>query len=202
MYIDFQNKMKAFPVFSIKDIEKTFPTFDKKALIYWQKKGYLIKIRNGFYCFSTSQIEENFLFFTANKIYSPSYISFESALSFYGIIPEGVFMITSASSKKTNHFETLLGKFNYKKIKTSLFFGYKVISLDKSSFKIAELEKAILDSLYLNDSLNSIESFRSLRWNKEELKKIDFEKLSNYQFLFNSKALNNRVDYLIKYIYA
>lgn len=202
MYIDFQNKMKVFPVFSIKDIEKAFPTFDKKALVYWQKKGYLIKIRNGFYCFSTSPIEENFLFFTANKIYNPSYISFESALSFYGIIPEGVFMITSVSSKKTNHFETLLGKFNYKKIKTSLFFGYKIISLDISSFKIAELEKAILDTLYLNDSLNSIESFNSLRWNKEELKKIDFEKLSNYQFLFNSKALNNRIDHLIKYIYA
>jgi len=83
-----------------------------------------------------------------------------------------------------------------------LFFGYKIINLEKGSFKIAELEKAILDTLYLNDSLNSIESFSSLRWNKEELKKIDFKKLSNYQLLFNSKAVDKRIDHLIKYIYA
>ena len=56
--------------------------------------------------------------------------------------------------------------------------------------------------LYLNESLDSIESFESLRWNKEELKKINFEKLSNYQLIFNSNALNKRVNHLMKYIYA
>lgn len=202
MYFRFHQIMAVFPVFSTSDIGKAFPVFDKKALVYWQKKHYLTKIRNGYYCFSTTQIEEGFLFFTANKIYNPSYISFESALSFYGIIPEGVFMMTSATSLKTTVFNTTIGKFQYKKIKSNLFFGYKIINLDKYSFKIAELEKVILDMLYLNESLDSIESFESLRWNKEELKKIDFEKLSNYQLLFNSKALNKRVNHLMKYIYA
>lgn len=202
MYIRFQQIMAFFPVFSTSDIEKAFPIFDKKALVYWQKKHYLTKIRNGYYFFNSTQIEESFLFFTANKIYNPSYISFECALSFYGIIPEGVFMMTSATSLKTAIFNTPNGKFQYKKIKSNLFFGYKIINLDKYSFKIAELEKVILDMLYLNESLDSIESFESLRWNKEELKKINFEKLSNYQLLFYSNALNKRVNHLMKYIYA
>lgn len=202
MYFEFEQKMKFFPIFSLKDIEIFFPSFDRKALVYWQKKGYITKIRNGFYCFSKKQYDENFLYYTANKIYSPSYISFESALSYYGIIPEGVFVQLSASTIKTNSFDTPFGKFSYKKIKSSLFFGYKIINLGNLSFKIAELEKSILDILYLNDSLNSIDSFDALRWNKEEVKKMNFNTFENYQTLFNSKALNHRIDHLIKYIYA
>ena len=73
-------------------------------LVNWQRKGYVQKLRNGWYRFSDETVNEQLLYLIANKIYNPSYVSFESAFSFYGIIPEGVFSILSATSQKNSQF--------------------------------------------------------------------------------------------------
>ncbi|MBS8122307.1 type IV toxin-antitoxin system AbiEi family antitoxin domain-containing protein [Candidatus Vampirococcus lugosii] len=111
------------------------------------------------------------LYFASNKIYQPSYISLESAFSYYGIIPEQVFTINGVSTKKTNYFKTDFGVFNYKKINPKLFFGYNIISLKENKVLIASLEKAILDYFYLYDNIKSTVDFEYLRWNKDILKK-------------------------------
>ncbi len=202
MYLDFQETFANFPVISIQEIAKSFPNFDNKALVYWQNKGYIQRIRNGYYVFSSTIKNECFLFFTANKIYKPSYISFESALAYYGIIPEGVFLQTSATTLKTNYFKTSLGDFSYKRIKNELFFGYKLIQQNGLTFKIASIEKAILDSLYLSENVTTVEDFEALRWNKEILKTISFKLIQEYLNLIQSKALEKRVQRLITYIHA
>lgn len=111
------------------------------------------------------------LYFASNKIYQPSYISLESAFSYYGIIPEQVFTINWVSTKKTNYFKTDFWVFNYKKINPKLFFWYNIISLKENKVLIASLEKAILDYFYLYDNIKSTVDFEYLRWNKDILKK-------------------------------
>lgn len=202
MYNFFQQKMSIYAVFSISDIEKEFPHFDKKNLVYWQKKGYIQKIRNNYYSFSTTPKDEAFLYLASNKIYSPSYISFESALAYYNVIPEGVYTLTAVSTLKTNTFSTPLGNFTYKHLKPTLFFGYKLIRSQTQLFKMAELEKTILDYMYLNHKLTRSDDFEALRWNKEVLKQLNLNLLANYQILFNSKALNNRVTHFLTYLNA
>lgn len=202
MYNLFQQKMSIYAVFSVVDIEKEFPHFDKKNLVYWQKKGYLQKIRNNYYSFSAIPKDEVFLYVASNKVYTPSYISFESALAYYNVIPEGVYTITAVSTLKTNTFSTPLNNFTYKHLKPALFFGYQLIKNKTQIFKMAELEKTILDYMYLNHKLTGSEDFDALRWNKEVLKQLNLKLLADYQILFNSKALNIRVNHFLKYLNA
>ncbi len=77
--------------------------------------------------FTDTPLNEETLFLIANKLYAPSYVSFEMALSYYGLIPEGVYAITSATSKKTATFQTPIGKFSYRTLKPQLFFGYNQV---------------------------------------------------------------------------
>ena len=202
MFQRFQLKMSPYIVFSVKDIVKEIPSFDKKALVYWQKKGYINKIRNKYYCFTNTAQDEFFLFLIANKIYHPSYISFESALAYYNVIPEGVYTITSASTLKTTLFSSSEGMFSYRKLKSSLFFGYQLIKYQNQHIKIAGLEKTVLDYIYLNTKNSTVNDFIMLRWNKEVLRNLNFKMLAEYQQLFQSKALNKRMDQFLKYLNA
>lgn len=201
-YLEFEKSLKTFPVFSVKDIQKRFPNFDNRRLVEWQQKGYLVKIKRGYYCFSERNRGEQFLQFAANKIYSPSYISFESALSYYNLIPEGVFTVTSATTKNTANHTSPIGNFDYKHVKSNLFFGYKLMKEKDFTIKIAEPEKVLLDFFYIN-KINDPEEIVELRFNEIVAKEIiRFDKLKTYQQVFNSKILDNRIKMLIKVINA
>jgi len=140
-YTEFRDEMKVFPNFSIREIEKHFPGFDSRRLVEWQQKGYIQKLRNRYYYFSDQKVEEPFLYYTANQLYHPSYVSLESALSRYGFIPEGVFQITSCTTLKTNSFNTPIGNFSYRHLKPSLFFGYQLKEWNDHRYAMAEPEK-------------------------------------------------------------
>lgn len=201
-YLELEKAFKTYPVFSVKDIQKRFPGFDNRRLVEWQEKGYIVKIRRGYYCFEERKKGEHFLYFTANKIYTPSYISLESALAFYNLIPEGVFMTTSVTTKNTAGYDTAIGNFEYKHIKSILFFGYKLLQEKDYTISIAEPEKVILDYFYIN-TINSMETVEEMRFNEimaQEL--INFDKLKLYQRVFNSKVLNKRIQMFIKVINA
>ena len=137
---EFRLTLKDYPVFSIVEIEKLFPSFDKKNLVYWQKKNYIQKIRNSWYRFTESTLNTDILFFTSNQIYQPSYISLESALSHYGFIPEGVFKITAISTLKTQEFTTPIGVFGFQNLKTNLFFGYQIVNFGTFNYKILSFD--------------------------------------------------------------
>lgn len=198
-YLTFDKTFGSLPLFSVNDVLKSDSDFDSKQLVYWQKKGYIQKIINRWYCFSDRNFDEQDLFFVANKIYSPSYISFESALGFYGLIPEGVYTITSATSLKTNNFKTPRGEFTYHKLKPSLMFGYDLVIAGNKNAKIAEPSKAILDFLYINSHVNTMQAIEELRINKEAFKKLVVKKkLLGYLKLYKNKSLEQKIDLLLK----
>ncbi len=166
----------------------------------WQNKGYIERIRNKYYCFKDTPKDENFLFYTANKIYAPSYISFESALSYYNLIPEGVFTLTSATTNKTNTFDTPLGRFKYYSIKPSLYFGYKPIYLNGFPVLIADPEKVLLDYVYIN-KISDYQKVKELRINAHLLSElIRQDKLNKYKTIINSSTLELRVNNFINTI--
>lgn len=202
MYIGFKNYFDKWPLISLVEIQKAFPKLDKRRLSEWSKKGYIENVKRGFYRFTDQPLNQGTIYFIANKIYTPSYISLESALAFHQIIPEAVFSVTSISSLNTTQLNSSVGNFRYNHLKENLFFGYELVELNGLTFALAKPEKAILDYLYLHSNLTTIEDFEGLRWNKEVLKKVDFQRFSDYLQLFNSKIVSKRFQLLLNYIHA
>lgn len=193
-YLNLRRQLKDFLVFSLNDIRKIEPSFHRQRLNEWQNKGYIRKVVNEYYIFSDLNIDETALFFIANTIYKPSYISLESALSYYELIPEAVYSITSVASRTTRSFDSELANFSYRKIKPNLLFGYRLISRDGHNFKMAEAEKALLDYFYFNPGCKTAGDFEGLRINKEIFREqVDMEKMKSYLRLFENKALGKRV---------
>ena len=148
------------------------------------KSELFIKLRNNYYMLKDSHPS---LYLLANKIYQPSYVSLESALSYYRIIPEVVYTVTSVTTKATREFKTPKSVFSYQRIKKSVFTGYDPVSIEGHVILLAEPEKALADYLYfvdlkklsLNDRLN--------------LKTIQKGKFLKFIHAFKRKSLQKRV---------
>jgi len=200
-YTEFKDEMKEFPLLSIREIQKHFPHFDNRRLVEWQEKGYIRKLRNQFYHFSDQEVDEAFLYFSANEMYHPSYVSLESALSHYGFIPEGVFQITSCTTLKTQIFDTHLGGFSYRHLKPDLFFGYHLQDWNNHRYAIATPEKTLIDYLYLHTELKGPDDLKSLRWNAIEIiEQISMDKLNSYKNYIDSPTLNKRIHILMDFL--
>jgi predicted transcriptional regulator of viral defense system len=200
-YIKLKESLKDFTVFSLRDIKAIDSNFHRRRLNEWQDKNYIRKLIRGHYIFTDIQINENSLFEIANKIYSPSYISFEMALSYYNLIPESVYCITSASTRKTYKFQTSVGQFSYRTVKPALFFGYNLVSYSNRRFKIASVEKAILDYFYINPNIRNDGDFASLRVNRDSFtEQIDMERLNEFLERFAQKTLTKRINSFLEFI--
>ena len=82
-----------------------------------------------------------------------------------------------------------------------LMFGYELLEHDGYRYKIAEMEKAVLDYLYFNSNINNEESYKGLRFNVAEFKeKVDAEKFNKYLLAFSNEALTKRVKKFLTYI--
>jgi len=196
-YLDFRNRFVELGCISVHQVDATFPGFDRNNLTRWQRKGLLVKLRQGFYAFPEYKSQPNYGFFVSNYIYRPSYISLHTALAFYGIIPEAVTQITAVSALKTADFENPFGSFSYMKMKPKLIFGYNILPLNNHSIHIAQPEKAILDLLYLYPFYNTESEIANLRFDEDFVcNELDVGKLSLYLDKFNNKKLTKRVEIL------
>jgi hypothetical protein len=151
-FAKFKSLVKKYPFFRSNifiHLEKN-TNFLRRQVSEWVQKGYLIQLKRGVYTLSIEDAKTPFSkFFLANQLYSPSYISLETALSYYGFIPERVEAITSVSPKKTQAFTNTLGNFTYRHIKAELFEDY-IMKTDEynQNFFIASPERSIIDFLY------------------------------------------------------
>lgn len=106
------------------------------------KNGILTKIKRGVFQLAFSQIDVRKI---ANQLYYPSYLSFESALSQYGILSQVPFTQTFATAKRSKKITLWETQVEYRQLKKELFFGYVLAG----GIYLAEPEKALLDQLYL-----------------------------------------------------
>lgn len=200
-YFELKQQLKDFTVFSLADIRKIEPDFYRSRLNEWQKKGYIKKLRRGYYIFSDVVLDEETLFLIANRLYGPSYVSLEMALSYYGLIPEGVYSVTSVGGKKSAIFKTPIAEFSYRRIKSSLLFGYKLEQKNGQGYKIADIEKTVLDYLYLNPNIINEADFHEWRFNSQEfLSRADIKKLREYAEAFKNKRFSARLEKLLTLI--
>ena len=201
MFLSFKDRFERFPVVSLHEIRKYYPNFDNRRLVEWNKKGYITPIKRGFYRFSKQETNQSTIYLIANKIYKPSYISLETALSFYNIIPEAVFTTTSISTLNTTRNSTPYGQFDYKHIKPALYFGYQYLLISGAVISMASPEKAVLDYLYLHPELSCPADFEAMRWNKSMLAELlNTKKILAYLTYINSKKLKLRYSHLQAYM--
>lgn len=121
-----------------------------RQLTRWCQQGKLVQVRRGLYAFSPVYRGSSHPFVLANKVQRGSYVSLESALSHYGVIPEAVTAITSISTQKPARYETPLGVFTYRHVQKRLFFGHGRESVGHGQHAyVASKEKALLDLVYL-----------------------------------------------------
>ncbi len=202
-FIKLRNSLKDFTVFSLRDILQVDQSFHRRRLNEWQSKGYIRKIIKGFYIFSDLALNENVLYEVSNRIYKPSYVSLESALSYYHLIPESVYGVTSVSTRRTYKFMTSLAEFSYRTVRPDFYFGYVVQAYNQKVFKIAQPEKTILDYFYLNPQLKNENDFESLRINSEQFFEIvDKEVLLNYFTKSLQKSLKERISRFMDFMSA
>ncbi len=202
-YHELKQKIENLIVFSPNDIDMIDPSFRLPTLYEWEKKGLVIKLRSNNYIFSDINLEGIDYYLIANKLYEPSYVSLESALSYYGIIPESVPKTTSITTNKTNSFDTPKGDFLYTSIKKELFFGYKIIEHRNHGVMVASLEKTILDYLYQHHEMTELDDFTGVRWNKETIMdNLNQETIDKYLAVFDNKSLNKRYKILRNYLDA
>lgn len=176
-------KGKKLPLFSAIDIRALFglSVVAVASLLHrYKKQKFILQIKRGLYALPDVLPPDAYV---ANKLYSPSYISLEFALSYHGVIPETVYEITSVTTKGTRRFETLGKFFSYRKIKQAAYAGYEVQKQQGLSFYIANAEKAFVDTNYLR--LMSAQKPIS-RFNKHKLNSV---KALRYAKLFGNKKL-------------
>jgi len=186
--------------FSVHQVYAWDPGFDRNNFVRWTRKGYLARLRRGWYAFAEYREDPEMATYFAGRMYRPSYISLHSALSFHGLIPESVVQITSVTSLKTAAFRNDFGEYSYKSVREDLMFGYEPRRLaDGRTTAYATPGKALLDLLYLYPFYRTEQELADLRLDRdvlhEELDRAEWESCTGR---FRSAALEQRARLLSK----
>ena len=149
-------------------------------LHYNAKKGAILRLKKGLYAFERNLPAD---FVLANLLYQPSYVSLDTALSHYHLIPETVYAVTSVTTKPTREFGVQERLFEYRKIKKQAYTGYFPQDFSGEVAHLASPEKAVADFLYFvylgKRSYND-----RLRWGR-----IKMSRLRKYLKLFGQRRL-------------
>jgi len=142
-------------------------TSDKRGKIARMiRSGDLLQLRRGLYA---TRRDLNPLCLAAG-MYGPSYISYETALSYYGLIPEAVYEITSATLKRSAEFQNIFGRFHYRRVPESVYpVGIERVTESGLPFLIASPTKAVCDRIALEPRIRSMSDVK--RW--AELMRLD-----------------------------
>lgn len=180
-------------LFSSGDLKNLFPAEKAKTIknnfTRWFSKGYFVRLKRDLYEFVEQGTESKIPdLYIANRLYEPSYVSLETALSIYSIIPDIAAGVTSVTTLPTRTFKNKYGSFFYRACKREAFTGYRLLLYEGFKVYIADKEKALVDFLYYH--LRSIKplDFEAERFNKRILKKTDWKRALRYAKLFNKRT--------------
>lgn len=181
-------------IFTLRDIKNLFPDVKEKTiknnLVRWISKGYFVRLKRNLYEFIEPGSEVSVPdLYAANRLYEPSYVSLETALSVYGIIPEVAANVTSVTTQPTRTFKSKHCCFFYRTCRSDAFTGYKLMTYEGFKVNVADKEKALVDFLYYRMRSGFPLDFDEERFNKRILKKINWVKVYRYAKLFNEKTI-------------
>lgn len=139
----------------------------------WVRSGRLVQLRRGLYALAPAWRKATpSPFLVANRLQPGSYVSFQSALAFYGHIPEYVPVTTSAGPGRPGRIATPLGAYQFSHVADDLLFGYAAVEVagGQTAF-VARPEKALLDLVHLTPGGDDPAFLRELRL--QNLEKLD-----------------------------
>jgi predicted transcriptional regulator of viral defense system len=171
----------------------------RQQISRWVSEDKILQIKRGLYAIARPyRNKESHPFLIANMIKKASYISLQSAMEYYDIIPEYAPNITSVTTGRPEEINIKPGKFIFKHLKKNLFWGYTEKEIVKgTSIFISTPEKALLDLIYFTPDSDNLGFIEELRLQSTE--KIDIDLLMNYSKKFKKPKIE-RAAYLIKKI--
>ena len=193
-------RKKKLYIFSLEDITNLFPDQSLKTLknnlSRWMKQNRFIRLKRDLYEFIEPGAESKITdLYVANRLYEPSYVSLETALSIYSIIPDIAIQVTSVTTRPTRNFRNRYGLFLYRTCRKRAFTGYRLVSYGRDKVLFADKEKAFVDFLYYRLRSGDKLDFREERFEEKILKGMDWSKMLRYAALFNNRTLELIKDY-------
>ena len=190
--VEIIKKLTSFnkPYFTVADLEKVLTLPHKSLLVTLTrlvKAGVLIRIRRNLYTVFTSSCDVEKI---SNELYYPSYVSFETALSHYGILSQIPYTTTLVTLRPSRKIEISGNEVEYSNLKKDLFFGYK----NENGRYMAEPEKALLDELYMMSR-----GHKNINIEELDLRDIKIDKFVEYAKRFQEYILD-LVNKVKKYI--
>lgn len=168
------------------------------------RRGVMVRLRKNLYVarkyLDTAEKKgffSDYVEFTANKLYPPSYLSLDYVLHEHNMLTELPRNITSVALRKTDRFTNELGNFIYHKIKEELYLGFKLVKKGNFSILKGTKAKALFDFLYFRKRLLvDKEAVSELRLNLDEFNKGDVRELESYVELEGSKRMKEILGWL------
>lgn len=155
----------------------TNPREIHRQLSRWRQAGKIYQLRRGLYCLAPPfQKIYPHPFLVANRLRPGSYVSLQSALAYFGMIPEYVPVTTSITTSRPAQWDTPVGVFDFRHIQVDFFDGYRFVDLGENQRAfIATPEKALLDLVYLEPGGDTHDYLTELRLNN--LEQLDWQLL-------------------------
>lgn len=172
-------------------IESLYPELKSanKKVTWLEKQGYIIRLKRGLYVVNPEHSGKTLSSeLIANHLYTPSYISMSTALRYYGLIPEAVYVNQSMTVKHSRSFQTPVGSYDYKYISREVFsIGVRSIHKGDYAFLIASPEKALCDLIANSSKVNlrymkDVEIYleQDIRMDMDEFYKMDETVFEDY----------------------
>ena len=160
-----------------------------KKVVWLEKNGYIIRLKRGLYVVNPEHSGKTLSSeLIANHLYAPSYISMSTALRYYGLIPEAVYVHQSMTIKHSRSFQTPIGCYDYKYISRESFpIGVRSIHKGDYAFLMASPEKALCDLIANSSKVNlrymkDVETYleQDIRMDMDEFYKMDAAVFKDY----------------------
>ena len=158
---------------------------------YMKKQGVLKRLKKGMYIYSSPYVSDIISKeIIANNLYGPSYISLDYALYYYGMIPESVYEVTSATVLRSKEFKTDFGVFTYKHMDNKIYpIGINILSSNSGNFMIASKEKALCDKILSVRNLKAATKKAMIEFIEDDLR-IDIDELKELDINLIQKCMN------------
>ena len=172
-------------------IESLYPELKSpdKKVVWLEKNGHIIRLKRGLYVVNPEHSGKTLSSeLIANHLYAPSYISMSTALRYYGLIPEAVYVHQSMTVKHSRSFQTPIGSYDYKYISRKAFsVGVRSIHKGDYAFLMASPEKSLCDLIANSSKVNlrymkDVEIYleQDIRMDMDEFYKMDATILEDY----------------------
>jgi predicted transcriptional regulator of viral defense system len=167
---------------------KVNPNVVRLQLSRWTRSGRIYQLRRGVYAIAPPyQKTKPHPYVIANHLQRSSYVSLQSALAYYNLIPETVITTVSVTTGRPEYLSTPLGDFEYRHVKPGLFKGYQMTDLGNQLAFVATPEKALLDLVYLQPDGETPEYLQELRL--QNLDRLNMDVLRNLSDIFDKPKL-------------